>query len=130
LIQLRGKIGTLPNDTRLSSRSMKSLPISFKAYRLIRAILLLNVGLSELVKHVSEKFQVEPEKVKRPNKTRHLSEARGVVCYLAVCQLGYRGAEVGKELHLGPTGVSIAVRRGEKSIVNYRDIESWVLANR
>jgi len=88
------------------------------------------VELSELVKHVSEKFQVEAEKVKRPSKTRHLAEARGVVCYLAVRQLGYRGAEVGKELHRGPTGVSIAVRRGEKSIVNYRDIESWVLANR
>ena len=77
------------------------------------------VELSELVKHVSEKFQVEAEKVKRPSKTRHLAEARGVVCYLAVRQLGYRGAEVGKELHRGPTGVSIAVRRGEKSIVNY-----------
>jgi hypothetical protein len=28
------------------------------------------------------------------------------------------GTEVGKELHLGPTGVSIAIRRGEKSLKN------------
>lgn len=83
------------------------------------------ISLSELVKCVSERMLIDPEKIKRPSKARDLAEARGVICYLAVRHLGYKGKDVGKELHLGPTGVSIAVRRGEKSIENYRDIISW-----
>lgn len=88
------------------------------------------IGLPELVNHVSEKLQIDPEKVRRPSKTRHLAEARGVICYLAVRHLGYKGTEIGKELRLGPTGVSIAIRRGEKSIANFQDIVSWVMADR
>ena len=88
------------------------------------------IGLRELVNRVSEKLQIDPKKVRRPSKTRHLAEARGVICFLAVRHLGYRGLDVGKELHLGPTGVSIAVRRGENSIANFQDIVSWVMADR
>ncbi|MFN2366882.1 MAG: hypothetical protein ABR523_10545, partial [Desulfurivibrionaceae bacterium] len=40
--------------------------------------------------------------------------ARGVICHLAIYELGFTGREVGKFLHLGPTGVSLASRRGEK----------------
>ena len=88
------------------------------------------ICLPELVNRVSEKLQIDPEAVRRPSKTRHLAEARGIVCYLAVRHLGYRGTEVGKELRLGPTGVSIGVRRGEKLIANFQDIVSWVMADR
>lgn len=88
------------------------------------------ISLSELVNRVSEKLQLNPEAVRRPSKTRHLAEARGSVCYLAVRHLGHRGAEVGKELRLGPTGVNIGVCRGEKLITNFQDLESWALADR
>lgn len=36
------------------------------------------------------------------------------MCHLAIYELGYTGSEVGNFLHLGPTGVSLATRRGEK----------------
>jgi chromosomal replication initiation ATPase DnaA len=96
----------------------------------LRARLKAPIDLTELVNRVSEKLQIDPEKVRRPSKTRHLAEARGVICYLAVRHLGYRGADVGKELHLGPTGVSIAVRRGEKSITNFQGIVSLIVPDR
>ena len=88
------------------------------------------IGLPELVNRVSEKLQIDPEKVRRPSKKRHLAEARGIVCYLAVRHLGYKGTDVGKELYLGPTGVSIAVRRGEEAITNFQHLVSLVLADR
>jgi hypothetical protein len=56
---------------------------------------------------------MESEEILRPSKIRRASAARGVVCYLAVRELGYRGFEVGGELRLGPAGVSLAIRRGE-----------------
>ncbi len=40
--------------------------------------------------------------------------ARGIICHLAIIELGYTGNEVRTFLHLGPTGVSLASRRGEK----------------
>jgi hypothetical protein len=88
------------------------------------------IGLTELVKLVSEKLGIDQEKIRRPSKARQLAEARGLICYLAVRHLGYRGADVGRELHLGPTGVSIAVRRGEKSIANFQNIVSLIVADR
>jgi len=54
------------------------------------------------------------ELVRRPSKSRAPAAARGVFSHLAIFELGYNGKEVGKFLHLGPTGVSLASRRGEK----------------
>lgn len=103
---------------------------SLRREETLRPLITVPISMAELVNRVSEKLQVDPEKVRRPSKTRQLAEARGIICYLAVRHLGYRGATVGKELHLGPTGVSIAVRRGEKTIANFQEIESWVMADR
>lgn len=99
---------------------------SLRQEEMLRPRIDVPISLPELVNRVSEKLQIDPEKVRRPSKTRHLAEARGVICFMAVRHLGYRGTDVGKELHLGPTGVSIAVRRGEKSIANFQDIVSLV----
>jgi hypothetical protein len=125
---MRNRQGEFGNPESFDARILGSGDFvdSLRQEETLRCRIGVPICLNELVKRVSEKFQIDPENVKRPSKTRHLAEARGIVCYLAVRHLGYRGADVGKELHLGPTGVSIAVRRGENSIVNYRDIESWV----
>jgi putative transposase len=107
------------------ARSVRLYIPGLRQEETLRSRIRAQIGLSELVKRVSEKFQVDPEKVKRPSKARRLAEARGVVYYLAVHQLGYSGAEVGKELQLGSTGVSIAARRGEKLFAKNWEIESW-----
>src|ERR1035437_5591433 len=48
---------------------------------------------------------------KNVNKARPISEARGIVAYLAVFELGLKGIAVGKALGLTSSGVSIAVQR-------------------
>ena len=73
------------------------------------------VPLPELTRRVSLSFGIDENLVRHPSKNRILSEARGVVCYLAVRELGYKGTEVGRYLNLGPTGVTLAVRRGERA---------------
>jgi hypothetical protein len=72
-----------------------------------------SLSLMELVEGVAHFFDIHPDEIRRPRKEWFLAQVRGVVCYLAVRELGYRGVETGKELRLGPAGVSIAVRRGE-----------------
>ncbi len=69
--------------------------------------------LCQLVDRVSETMNIDPVAIRQPSKVRALAEARAVICYLAIREYGYKGLEVGKELHLGPAGVSLAMRRGE-----------------
>lgn len=81
------------------------------------------ITIPELVKSVCEVLRLEPETVMRPSKRKALAEARGIVCYIACCKLGYKGNEAGRELQLGPSGVSIASRRGERAIMLNPDLE-------
>jgi putative transposase len=72
------------------------------------------VSLVRLLETISSILQVDPDFVRRPSKSRLPASARGLICYLAIFELGYTGSEVGAFLRLGPTGVSLASRRGEK----------------
>jgi REP element-mobilizing transposase RayT len=72
------------------------------------------VTLTQLLEIVATALTIEPDSIRKPSKSRAPAAARGVICHLAIYELGYTGSEVGKFLHLGPTGVSLAARRGEK----------------
>lgn len=72
------------------------------------------ISLIRLMEIVSETLMLDPDLVRRPSKSRAPVAARGIICHLAIFELGYTGSEVGRFLHLGPTGVSLASRRGEK----------------
>lgn len=72
------------------------------------------ISLTHLLDIVSATLMLDPDLVRRPSKSRAPAAARGIICHLAIFELGYNGSEVGKFLHLGPTGVSLASRRGEK----------------
>ncbi len=72
------------------------------------------ITLIRLVEIVALALSLDPDAVRRPSKNRAPATARGIICHLAIYEFGYTGSEVGKILHLGPTGVSLASRRGEK----------------
>jgi len=72
------------------------------------------ISLPRLLESVSATLQLDPDMVRRPSKSRAPASARAIICHLAIYEFGYTGSEVGKILHLGPTGVSLASRRGEK----------------
>ena len=73
-----------------------------------------DISLTRLLEVVSVTLMIDADLIRRPSKTRTPAAARGIICHLAIFELGYNGSEVGKFLHLGPTGVSLASRRGEK----------------
>jgi putative transposase len=87
----------------------------------------VSIGLGDLVKVVSSFMVVEPILIRRPGKRRSVADARGVVSYVAIRELGYKGKEVGKELNLGPSGVSIALRRGETFLAERQELKEQIL---
>jgi REP element-mobilizing transposase RayT len=72
------------------------------------------VTLTHLLAIVSAALALDPDLVRRPSKSRAPAAARGIICHLAIYEFGYTGSEIGQFLHLGPTGVCLAARRGEK----------------
>lgn len=74
------------------------------------------ISLNRLLNVVSGLWGLDPDAVRKPSKTRAPAAARGLICYLAIFELGYRGKEVGRFLHLGSSGVSLAAKRGEKML--------------
>ena len=84
------------------------------------------VSLPALVGQVALLLDLEEEEIRRPSKKRWLAEARGIIVYLAVRELGYRAYEVGKELRLGAAGVSISLRRTEVLFRNQPDLKNKI----
>ena len=51
--------------------------------------------------------------VKRRKRSRRVGDARSVISYFAVREMGRNGAELGRILNMSRSGVSIAADRGE-----------------
>jgi len=89
---------------------------SLQQNEMLRDRLPLSMTLAELIRRVAAVFDLPAEAIIRHGKARPTSEARGVVAYFAVRELGFKGIEVGKEINLTSSGVSIAVQRGERLV--------------
>lgn len=94
---------------------------------MFRDRLVTRMALADLVERVCRVLQLTQEVVRMPSKARSPAEGRAIICYIATRDLGYKGKEVGQLLNLGPTGVSIAVRRGEKLISDHPEIRRIAL---
>jgi hypothetical protein len=71
------------------------------------------VSLAEVTERVARAYGVEAAEIRRRRRLPQLSEARAVLCLLAVRHLGYKGVEVGQHLGLSRAGASAAVQRGQ-----------------
>jgi putative transposase len=87
----------------------------------------VSVSLSKLIGKVSSILDVDPKLIRQPSKVRSLAEARGIISYIGVRELGYKGLEVGQELNLGPGGVSVALRRGESILRGRPEMKEEIL---
>ena len=73
-----------------------------------------DISLDELMFRVCAKFEIKVKDLISTSRKRCLSQARGVVCYLAVDELGYMGDDVARSLKISGRGVSDCRERGRK----------------
>ncbi|MBN1141317.1 MAG: transposase [Deltaproteobacteria bacterium] len=73
--------------------------------------------LSEIIIRVCRRFELDPHELLLQSRAAERVAARNVICYLAVRRLGYGGAEVGRRVNLGRSGVC-AAGRGEEMVKN------------
>jgi REP element-mobilizing transposase RayT len=74
------------------------------------------LSMADLMEQVAEYFQLERTRLSKPSKERKLAQAKAVICYMALRELGLRGIDVSAELACTPAAVSHAAKRGEAVI--------------
>lgn len=74
------------------------------------------IPVTEVIARVCGHFDIRTEEIRRRSRTARLAEIRSVICYLAVRQIGHNGVEVGRQIGLGRSAVSLAASRGEAII--------------
>jgi REP element-mobilizing transposase RayT len=82
------------------------------------------LSLSELVDRTAQFCGVAPGSVRRPGRRKEVADARALICYLGVRKLGFKGTEVARELGIGRSAVSLAVRRGERLAAGRQELGS------
>ncbi len=85
-----------------------------------------NISIADLIYRVCSKFDIEAGDLISKNRKRQLSQARAVICYLAINELGYTGVQIGKELKMSGRGVSRCVERGKKLIDNTEILKEYI----
>ena len=71
-------------------------------------------GFHDVVERVGRVFEIEPQEILSPSKKPKRVQARSLVCYWAIKELGMAGTAVGELLGLGQSSVSRAAERGSK----------------
>jgi len=68
--------------------------------------------LDRLIRRVADLFGMSPDELTEPGKDRQRVEARSLLCYWAITELGMSQTELARRLPLNQPAVSNAVRRG------------------
>lgn len=77
-----------------------------------------SMEIKDIVVAVCRYFAIDPSELQRNSRAASIVDARSVICYLAVRQVGHNGVDVGKQVNLRRAGVSVAARRGEEKVNN------------
>ena len=81
--------------------------------------------LEQLIGEVAFRLDLKEASIISVSRKREISEARGIICYLAVNDLGYSTSEVGRALSINRENAGRCAVRGKKALdkyVDFRDI--------
>ena len=86
-------------------------------------------SLAEIIDQVAIYFGIERSRLNKPGKERILVQAKAVICYVAVREMGLRGVDVAPALACTPGAVSHAARRGEQIPRQETDLQTALGVN-
>ena len=85
-----------------------------------------SVSLEDLISKVCSKFEITLDELVSKRRKRKLSQARAVLCYLAVDELNYSGEDLARILSISGRGVSDCRDRGQKVVDNPEIIREYL----
>ena len=85
--------------------------------------------LAELVERIAALYEITPQALSWRTRSGRTAEARSVLCFLSMREMGYTGVEVADVLHMSRAGVSVAATRGACLVRADPDIRQKLEAN-
>ena len=85
-----------------------------------------SISLQDLVSKVCSRFEITFDELTSGRRKRNLSQARAVLCYLAVDKLGCSGENMARTLGISGRGVSDCRDRGIKILDNPKTISKYL----
>ena len=85
-----------------------------------------NVSLKEIISNVSNHLKINEKdlfSLKRPAK---ISDARAIICYLGVMELGVKGIQVARELNISGQSVTRCIDRGRNLLDKGHDVYQYL----
>jgi len=82
--------------------------------------------LKELIERMATFLGIRPEALRQRNRGKRLSDARSLICYVAVREMGHNGAELATMLNMSRPGVSVASGRGEEVLRNNQSLRNQI----
>ena len=118
----RGLLGRKKDERELSDERILGsgdfvANVMKDANEVLDQIAKFDISLVELISRVCAKFGIRVKDLVSKSRKRQFSQARGVVCYLAVDELGYSGDDVARSLRISGRGVSDCRERGKKILL-------------
>ena len=83
--------------------------------------------MNTLIESVAEIFEIDSKILKGSGKQRTVSQARSIICYLAIHKMGISGVEIARKLKLSPSTVSKSAVRGQNESLT-ENIEKEIFA--
>ena len=74
-------------------------------------------------------YDIDPEALAWRTRSGCIAEARSIICFIALREMGYSGAEVAEVLRMSRAGVSVAATRGAALLLDDPDLRGKVGAN-
>jgi len=85
------------------------------------------ISLQDLVSKVCSRFEITFDELASRRRKRNFSQARAVLCYLAVDKLGYSGENMARTLRISGRSVSDCRDRGEKILDDPEIISEYLM---
>ena len=84
------------------------------------------ISLPELVEKVASHLDLNTERIISTSRRKEITEARALVCYLAINNLTYSASEVARSLSISRVNAGRCAERGKKVLDNYEDLKDIV----
>ena len=76
------------------------------------------ITLDELIRSVSDFLGIEESEVLSKTRRRNIGKAKALIAYFSICEMGYKGTEVGRALRIKGPSVSQYIERGKVLVGN------------
>lgn len=84
------------------------------------------IPIDDIILAVASFYGIDPQHLKERTKMKHIADARCLIAYIAVRQMGHNGQKLAERLNITRSGVSIAAQRAQTLLVRDSTLRDFI----